>query len=140
MHKGYRRIRHNRSRRSAKLLAAAIGVLALSLLWVWKSNQVKENYAQMKRLETERGNLISENMKLKSNLQEIKSLSAINKIVTEKYGLTHNVSRRIFLTDPVMTAQQPNKLNLVGDMRDLPDWIDNSIFGSGRVRAESENK
>ncbi len=138
MQRGYKRKRRSGSARGAKLFAVAMGILALALLWVWKSNQVKENYAQMKRLETERANLIAENTRLKANLQDLKSISAINRVVTRKFGLTQNVSQRIFLLDPVNSDEKPGKLELVGDTKDLPDWIDNAVFGSGRVRAESE--
>jgi hypothetical protein len=120
------------------LIAAAMTILALSLLWVWKSNQVKDYYAGMKRLETVRENLITENTRLYVNLQDLKSLSAVDKVVREKFGLTQNVAQRLLLTDPVTKNRQPNRLELVGDSKDLPDWIDNAVFGSGRVRAESE--
>jgi hypothetical protein len=138
MQRGYKRKRRRSSRRAFTLFAAALIIMSLALLWVWKSNQVKDYYAKMKLLETERTNLIAENMRLQASLQDLKSLSAINKVVTSRFGLTQNVSQRIFLSDPVAKNREPSKLELVGDEKDLPDWIDNAVFGSGRVRAESE--
>jgi hypothetical protein len=110
----------------------------LALVWVWKSNQVKDYYAKMRRLEIEKKDLISENMRLRANLLDLKSLSQISKVVTEQYGLTQNVSQRIFISDPVTPEKKQSKLEFVGDMKDVPDWLDNAISGSGRVRAESK--
>jgi hypothetical protein len=115
-----------------------MGILMLALVWVWKSNQVKDYYAKMRRLEIEKKDIISENMRLRGSLMDLKSLSQISKVVTQEYGLTQNVSERIFVMDPVTPEKKQSKLAFAGDMKDVPDWLDNAISGSGRVRAESE--
>lgn len=107
---------------------------------VWKSNQVKDYYARMRRLEIERGNYIAENARLHANLLELKSIASIHKVVTEQFGLTQNVSQRIFLTDPVAAKKKQDKSYLVVKDNGIPEWIDNSVFGSGRVRAESDQE
>jgi regulator of replication initiation timing len=110
-------------------------MLGLALSWVWKSNQVKDYYKQMKKLETERANLISENMRLRAELTDLKSLSHINAIVTREFGLTQNVSERIFLADPVAPEKKQSKIEFAAEM-DMPDWLETAVIGSGRIRAE----
>jgi hypothetical protein len=140
MQRRYKRKKRGGSKRIVILIALAMGVLALALAWVWKSNQVKEYYATMKRRETERNDIIAENMHLRAKLLDLKSLSSINKVVTKRFGLTQNVSQRIFISDPVKQDRRPNTLDLVGDLKDVPDWIDNAVFNAGRIRAESEKR
>ncbi len=111
-------------------------VLVLALAWVWKSNMVKENYAAMKRLETEKANLIAENMRLRAALMDSKSLSEIGKIVSAEYGLTQNVSERIFLSDPVKRDKKESKIQFASD-RSIPDWLETAVMGTDRVNAES---
>ena len=110
-------------------------VLGLALAWVWKSNQVKDHYKLVKKLETQRADLISENMRLRAELTDLKSLSQINSVVTKRFGLTQNVSERIFLTDPVTPVKNRSKTEFAGDI-DMPDWLETAVTGSGRVRAE----
>ncbi len=38
--------------------------MTLAIAWVWKSNQVKEYYSRMKRLETDKTNMIAENTQI----------------------------------------------------------------------------
>lgn len=140
MQRGYKRKRRKSSRRIVVLIALAMGILALALVWVWKSNQVKDYYAEVKRLATERQDFIAENMRIRASLLDLKSLSAINKVVTQRFGLTQNVSQRIFISDPVAPEKKQSRPDFVGDMKDAPDWLDNAIFGSGRIRAESEKE
>jgi hypothetical protein len=139
MQRGYKRKRRKSSRLAPKLIAIAMGVLLLALAWVWKSNQVKDYYAGVRKLETQRKDLMAENMSLKASLLDLKSLSEVSKVMAE-YGLTQNVSQRIFLSDPVTPEKKPSKLEFVDDMNNVSDLLDNAISGSGRVRAEPENK
>jgi hypothetical protein len=139
MQRGYKRKRRKSSRLAPKLIAIALGVLMLALVWVWKSNQVKEYYSGVKRLETQRKDLMAENMRIRANLLDLKSISEISKVMAD-YGLTQNVSQRIFLSDPVAPEKKPSKLEFVDDMNNVSDLLDNAISGSGRVRAEQENQ
>jgi hypothetical protein len=136
MQRGYKRKRRG-SRRAFKLIAVALSILMLALVWVWKSNQVKDFYARMKKVETERKDLVAENMRLRGTLLDLKSLSAMGKFARE-FGLTQNVSRRIFLSDPVQQEKKPGKFDFANETEVVPDWLDNAISGSGRVRAESD--
>jgi hypothetical protein len=135
MPKRYKRKKQRNFKRLFTIVAIPILVLILSLAWIWKSNQVKENYANMKKLEVQKSNLIAENMRLKASLMDLKSISQIDKIVTVVYGLTQNVSGRLILSDPVTRAKKIDKLNFAGD-GEMPDWLENAVVGSGRVRAE----
>ena len=109
--------------------------MTLALAWVWKSNQVKEYYSIMRKLETEKMNLISENTRLRANLMDLKSLSQVDLVVTTKFGLTQDVSRRIFFDDPVKTEKK-NRANFAAEP-EIPGWLEDAVIGSGRVRAES---
>jgi hypothetical protein len=111
-------------------------VMGLALTWVWKSNQVKEYYLKMRKLENQRSDLVSENMRLRADLMDLKSLSRIDDLVTREFGLTQNVSQRIFLLDPVRGEKKPGSLEFVGDM-EIPGWIETAIIGSGGVMADS---
>jgi hypothetical protein len=134
MPRGYRKKKRNIGRIFALAIIPASALL-LALSWVWKSNQVKDYYKELKELETERTNLISENMRLRANLMDLKSLSNINAVVTERFGLTQSVSQRIFLADPVEPRKSENKSGFAGDI-EIPDWLENAVIGSGRIRAE----
>jgi hypothetical protein len=116
-----------------------IVVMTLSIAWVWKSNQVKEYYAQMKRLETDKTNMITENMQLRASLMDLKSITRIDEIVTKDFGLTQNVSHRQFLQDPVIKDKIESKLAFASDDK-IPDWLEDAVVGSGRVRAETQKK
>ena len=109
--------------------------LGLALSWVWKSNQVKDYYKRLKKLETERVDLISENMRFRAALVDLKSLSRIHAVVTREFGLTQNVSERIFLADPVKPEKRQSKIDFAGEM-EMPDWLETAVIGSGRIRAE----
>jgi len=139
MQRGYKRKRRGGSRRTLTLIAVALSILMLALIWVWKSNQVKDYYAKMKKCETEKNDLIAENMRLRAGLLDLKSLAKVGKIAREN-GLTQNVARHIFLSDPVRPEKKPSKLDFASDTEVVPDWLDNAISGSGRVRAETENQ
>jgi hypothetical protein len=114
-------------------------VMTLSIAWVWKSNQVKEYYAQMKRLETDKTNMITENMQIRASLMDLKSISRIDEIVTSDFGLTQDVSRRRFLPDPVTKDKIESKLAFASEDK-IPDWLEDAVVGSGRVRAETQKK
>jgi hypothetical protein len=117
-------------------VSVPIFVLILSLAWIWKSNQVKENYAAMKKLETQKTNLIAENLRLRAGLMDLKSLSEINKVVTTLFGLTQNVSARLFLSDPVDPEKKYDKINFAVE-KDIPDWLETAVTGSDHVKAET---
>jgi hypothetical protein len=118
------------------IASVVVMVMALSIAWVWKSNQVKEYYSMMKRLETDKTNMIAENTQLRAALMDMKSITRINEIVTKDFGLTQNVSQRMFLSDPVSREKVESKLNFAVET-DIPDWLENAVVGSGRVRAET---
>jgi hypothetical protein len=132
--------RGSRKKKKPRLLLVLgpvpILALGLALAWVWKSNQVKDYYIELKTLETERTDLISENMRLRAELMDFKSLSRINAVVTKEFGLTQNVFEKIFLADPVTPEKKQNKLGFAGEM-EIPDWLETAVVGSGRVRADS---
>ncbi len=109
--------------------------LGLALTWVWKSNQIKDHYRRLKKLEIERANLISENMRVRTELTDLKSLTHINAVVTREFGLTQNVSERIFLADPVKRENKPSKHEFAGDLN-VPNWLETAVVGSGGIRAE----
>jgi cell division protein FtsL len=117
---------------AALIPAVALG---LALSWVWKSNQVKDYYRGLKKLETERTNLVSENMRLRVELTELKSRSRIDAVVTREFGLTLDVSERIILTDPVAREKKPSRLEFASGA-ETPDWLETAIVGSGRIRAD----
>jgi hypothetical protein len=137
MPKGYKRKHRKNPKRLIAISIIPLMILGLALLWVWKSNMVKEYSAAAKKLETDRGNLVAENMRIRADLLDIKSISQINSVVTKEYGLTQNVSKRIFLSDPVPHEKGDSKINFVGN-NDIPDWLETAVMGSGSVRAESE--
>jgi hypothetical protein len=116
-----------------------IVVMSLCIAWVWKSNQVKEYYAQMKRLETDKTNMITENMQIRASLMDLKSITRIGEIVTKDFGLTQNVSHRQFLQDPVIKDKIESKLVFASEDK-IPDWLEDAVVGSGRVRAETQKK
>jgi hypothetical protein len=134
MPRGSRKKKRN-VRRIVVIALIPIIPLGLALTWVWKSNQIKDHYKHLKKLETERANLISENMRLRTELTDLKSLSRVNAVVTREFGLTQNVSERIFLADPVKREKKPGKLEFAGDMV-VPDWLETAVVGSGRILAE----
>lgn len=135
MQKGHRRRKRGTIR---KLIAAGLiplVVLSLALLWIWKSNEVKAYYATMKKLELEKVGLIAENARLNGQLMDLKSISAIDKIV-EQFGLTQNVARRIIISDPVPPEKTDNKLVFVSNKADFTDWLEDVVSNSGKVLAE----
>src|SRR5512140_2269152 len=119
MRRGYRRHKRGTIRRILALVSIPMVVLALALLWIWKSNEVKARYATMKKLEAERVGMIAENARLKGQLMDLKSISAVGKIVTEQFGLTQNVARRIIITDPVPVEKIENKLSFASTKPDF---------------------
>jgi len=136
MPRGYKRRNRRNYRRLFTIVSVPIFVLILSLAWIWKSNQVKENYAAMKKLETQKTNLIAENLRLRAGLMDLKSLSEINKVVTTLFGLTQNVSARLFLSDPVDPEKKYDKINFAVE-KDIPDWLETAVTGSDHVKAET---
>ena len=117
--------------------AVPLLILALALLWIWKSNEVKACYSTKKKLEAEKAVIIAENARLKGQLMDLKSISAIDKIVTEQFGLTQNVARRIIITDPVPIEKVDNKLNFASNKPDLTDWLEDIVANSSKVMADS---
>jgi hypothetical protein len=136
MPRGYKRKNRKNPKRLIAISIIPLMILGLALLWVWKSNMVKEYSAAAKKLETDRANLVAENMRIRADLLDIKSISQINSVVTKEYGLTQNVSQRIFISDPVPPEKEASKVNFAGN-DDIPDWLETAVMGSGSVRAES---
>jgi hypothetical protein len=134
MRKSYRR-RRPEKRRGRFLGIIPIMVLLLSLAWIWKADKVKEHYSTMKNLEVRKKALTTDNSRLKGELTELKSLTNVNNIVTKRYGLTQNVSSRVFLRDPVKPAARMSKFHLV-DMQEITDWLERAVFKSGHITAE----
>ena len=91
----------------------------------------------MKNLEIRRKTLTTENSRLKSELTKLKSLTNVNKVVTRQFGLTQNVSSRVFLQDPVKPAGRVSRFHLV-DMQEITDWLERAVFKSGHVTAEEQ--
>jgi hypothetical protein len=136
MRKGYRRKRPE-NRRGGLLGIILFLVLLLSLAWIWKADKVKEYYSTMKNLEDRKKSSMTENSHLKGKLTELKSLTSVNKVVTERFGLTQNVSGRVFLQDPIRSAGHVGKFHLV-DMQEVTDWLERAVFKSGHVTAEEQ--
>lgn len=111
-------------------------ILGVALGLIWKSNAVKDRYAAMKRLDTRRLDLIAENSRLRAQLLDLKSLSAINKVVTEQYGLTQNVSERVLLRDPVTAVRDKERTNFAAAKPDIYDWLEGAVINSGKVLAD----
>jgi hypothetical protein len=139
MPRGYRRKRRRNYRGLLKIAGIVVVVMALAIAWVWKSNQVKEYYAKAKRLETDKTNMVAENTQLRAALMDLKSISHIDDIATKEFGLTQNVSERHFLPDPVSKEKIDLKLNFASEDK-IPDWLEDAVVGSGRVRAETQKK
>ncbi len=70
---------------------------------------------------------------------DLKSITRINEIVTKDFGLTQNVSQRRFLSDPVSKEKVDTKLGFALKTK-CPDWLENAVVGSGRVRAETQKR
>lgn len=137
MRKEYRRRKRGTIRRVVVGSSVPLLILALALLWIWKSNEVKAYYSTKKALEAEEAGMIAENARLRGQLMDLKSISAIDKIVTEQFGLTQNVARRIIITDPVPTEKIDNKLNFAGNRPDFTDWLEDIVVNSSKVMADS---
>ncbi len=136
MRKGYRR-RRPKTGPGRLLGIIPILVLLLSLAWIWKADKVKEYYSTMKNLEDREKSLATENSRLKGELTELKSLTKVNKVVTKRFGLTQNVSSRVFLQDPIKPAGRVSRFHLV-DMQEITDWLERAVFKSGHVTAEEQ--
>ena len=137
MQRGYRRRKRGTIRRVLTATCIPLLVLVLALLWIWKSNEVKAYSATKKQLEAEKGGMIAENSRLRGQLLNLKSITSIDKIVTEQFGLTQNVARRIIITDPVPVDKGDYKLNLVSNNPDLTDWLEDIVSNSNKVLADS---
>lgn len=134
MRKGYRRKRPKTGR--GRLLGIIpVLVLLLSLAWIWKADKVKEYYSTMKHFEARKKTLTTENSRLKGELTELKSLTNVNNVVTKQFGLTQNVSSRVFFRDPIKPRGRMSKFHLV-DMPEITDWLEQAVFKSGYITAE----
>ncbi len=137
MRRGYRRRKRGTIRRILAVIFVPMIVFSLALLWIWKANKVKEYYAEVRRLQTEKVGMIAENSRLKGQLMDLKSISAIDKVVTEQFGLTQNVARRITLTDPVAAEpKKETKLNFASDEIDLLDRVEEAVVTQGKALAD----
>ncbi len=136
MRKGYRR-KQPKTGRGGLLGIIPILVLLLSLAWIWKADKVKEHYSTMKNFEVRKKTLRTENSRLKGELAELKSLTNVNSIVTKRFGLTQNVSSRVFFHDPIKPTGRMSKFHLV-DMPEITDWLERAVFKSGYITAEEQ--
>ncbi len=114
-------------------------IFSLCLLMVWKANKVKDYYARTKNLEDVKSRLISENSGLRASLMDIKSLSAVGKIVTRRFGLTQKVSGRLQVKDPVVPSRVEDRTDFV-NMDVVADAIEDAVFRAGKVTAEEQKK
>ena len=109
----------------------------LSLIWVWKADMVKEYYSQMKNLEEQKKVLQRENARLSGQLSELKSLTRVDRIVTERFGLTQNVAGRMTIEDPVRRRPAEERFLLV-DNEKISDWLERAVFQSGSISAREQ--
>ncbi len=91
----------------------------------------------MKNLEATKKAFATANSRLNGELAELKSLTNVNNVVTKRFGLTQNVSSRIFLRDPIRPSSHVSKFHLV-DMQEITDWLERAVFKSGHVTAEEQ--
>jgi len=112
--------------------------LSLSLFWIWKANRVKELYSQMKRLDETKKILEADNSQLQTELTELKSLIAVDKVATRQLYLTQNVHGRIYLQDPVKATSQGKAFDFVS-MDDITDWLEEAVVRSGKVTAKERS-
>jgi hypothetical protein len=130
-----RRKRGSRRGRLWKVIPPA--ALLLSLIWVWKADMVKEYYSQMKNLEEQKKVLQRENARLSGQLSELKSLTRVDRIVTERYGLTQDVAGRMTIEDPIRRRTAKEKFLLV-DTEEITDWLERAVFQSNSVSAREQ--
>ena len=133
-----------RSRKTKDRSGVKIGFIALIFLFVclasiWKSNAVKDLYGDMKTLEKTRDELIKSNTHLKVQLTEAKSLDNINKAAS-KLGLTHNVSDRLYIVDPVDGGSDINPQQFVSSGERIINNIEEIVLRSGTAYGQGNGK
>jgi hypothetical protein len=137
MPRGYRQKRRKAGPGKGVILITFV-MLTLSLLWVWKADKVKEYYSRMKALEESKKALVAENAKLRTDLMDLKSLSAVDKAVSGKFGLTQKVMGRIFLNDPVERGDWVKAVDFV-DLDNVTEWLEEAVVKSGKVTAKERD-
>jgi hypothetical protein len=114
-----------------------LAALLLSLVWVWKADMVKELYSRMKNLEEAKRTLERENSRLSGELSDLKSLTRVHKVVTERFGLTQDVAARLIIKDPVRHRPATERFFLV-DTEEITDWLERAVFQSGSISAREQ--
>ncbi len=119
------------------MLVIMVPILALviCIVWIWKADMVKAYYSKMKNLEAERDELVNEISGRRAILSELKSWTEIEKVVTVRFGLTQKVMDRIIISDPVK-ARKVEPKSMYVDKTGVYDWIEDAVFGAGKVLAE----
>lgn len=112
-----------------------LAALLLSLIWVWKADMVKEYYSRMKNLEEKKNVLQRENARLSGELSDLKSLTRVDRVVTERFGLTQNVDDRKTIVDPVKSRSVSERFLLV-DTEGITDWLESAVFQSNSISAK----
>lgn len=114
-----------------------LAVLLLSLVWVWKADMVKVLYSRMKNLEEAKRTLERENSRLSGELSDLKSLTRVHRVVTERFGLTQDVAARLIIEDPVRDRPATERFFLV-DTEEITDWLERAVFQSGSISAREQ--
>jgi hypothetical protein len=122
-----------------KFILVAVLFLAVCLGSIWKTDLVKSNYRAMIDLEKAKKDIIAENTRMKADLQDRKSLSSIDNVVTKRFGLTQNVSSRLYLEDPVKRDNIPDPKYFV-DIDKLVETAEDMMFGAGQANAKTNKK
>lgn len=114
-----------------------LAVLLLSLVWVWKADMVKVLYSRMKNLEEAKRTLERENSRLSGELSDLKSLTRVHRVVTERFGLTQDVAARLIIEDPVRDRPATERFFLV-DTEEITNWLERAVFQSGSISAREQ--
>lgn len=91
----------------------------------------------MKNLEGQKEILQRENAGLKSELSELKSLARIDRVVTERFGLTQDVAGRMTIEDPVRHRPVNERFFFV-DSEEITDWLERAVFQSNSISAREQ--
>jgi len=93
----------------------------------------------MKQLEELKKTLVTDNSRLRTELMNSKSLTAVDYTVTRDLNLTQKVESRLFLTDPVKYSGHKKPFDFV-DMDDVTDWLEDAVVRSGKVTAKENSE
>ena len=124
-----------KKRHTFKLGSLLCLFLFLCLVWIWKANKVGAYYHRLGVLEKEKRALATENAQHEARLAELKSIENVHYVVSIRFGLTQEVSERVFLIDPVHARPIDRSTQFVDDFK-IPDWIEEAVFGTDAVYAK----